>query len=191
MVSPVNSLNSSNVARTKPLFFKATKSLVLKSLLPLTTSICINSSLRETVSDGTVSDSANTSQSCVALVQHPTYNSKQVLDLDSFNSGHIYLSSFSKFSSFVTTKCSPTPLSLLVSLLAFCYSSKLLLIFYLVISTFLTRCFLLTQSNCVIFPTYILPFCMLSYIFFLILFFLRQYTNFQKHLFTAFCLAKS
>ena len=138
VVSSVNSLNSSYVARTKSLSFKATKSLVPKFLPFLITSICINSSVSGTVSDGAVSDSANTSQSCVALVQDPISNSKQVLDLDSFNSGDICLSNLSKFSSFVTTKSSPTPLlyTLLVSFLAFCYSSKLLLIFYLVISTF-------------------------------------------------------
>ena len=45
MVSSVNSLNSSYVARTKPLSFKAKKSLVPKSLPPLKTSICINSSI--------------------------------------------------------------------------------------------------------------------------------------------------
>ena len=48
--------------------------------------------------------------------------------------------------------------------------------------TLLTRCFLLTRSNCVIFWTYILPFYMLPYIFLLILFFIRRYTNFQKRL---------
>ena len=182
MVSSANSLNSSYVARTKPLSFKATKSLVPKSLPPLKTSICINSFVSGTVPDGAVPDSTNTSQSSVALVQHPISNSKQVVDLDSFNSGDIYLSSLSKFSSFVTTKCSPTFLSLLVSFLALCYSSKLLLIFYSVFLTFLTRCFFLTQSNCVIFSTYILPFYMLPYIFLLILFFIRRYTNFQKRL---------
>ena len=134
-------MNSSYVARTKPLSFKATKYLVPKSLPPLKTSICINSSASGQVSDGAVSDSTNTSEPCVALVQHAISNSKQVVDLDSFNSGDIYLSSLSKFSSFVTTKCSPTFLSLLVSFLALCYSSKLLLIFYLVFLTFLTRCF--------------------------------------------------
>ena len=185
-----NSLNSSYVARTKPLSFKATKSLVPKSLPPLKTSICLNSSFSGTVSDGAVSDSTNTSQSCVALVQYLVSNSKQAVDLDSFNSGDIYLSSLSKFSSFVTTKCSPTFLSLLVSFLALCYSSKLLLIFYLVFLTFLTRCFFLTQSNCVIFSTYILPFYMLPYIFLLILFFIRRYTNFQKCLMFGFMLCK-
>ena len=178
MVSSVNSLNSFYVARTKPLSFEAAKSLV------------INSSVSGTVSDGAVSDSTNTSQSCVALVQHPISNSKQVVDLDSFNSGDIYLSSLSKFSSFVTTKCSPTFLSLLVSFLALCYSSKLLLIFYSVFLTFLTRCFFLTQSNCVIFSTYILPFYMLPYIFLLILFFIRRYINFQKRLIYDFMFRK-
>ena len=100
VVSSVNSLNSSDVARTKSLSFKATKSLVPKSLPLFKTSICINSSVSGTVSDGAVSDSLNTSQSCVALVQHPISNSKRVEDLDSFNSGDIYLSSLSKFSSF-------------------------------------------------------------------------------------------
>ena len=69
-------------------------------------------------------------QSCLALVQHPISNSKQVAVLDSYNSGDIYLSSLSKFSSLVTTKISPTFLSLLVSFLTLCYSSKLLSIFY-------------------------------------------------------------
>ena len=164
--------------------------MVPKFLPPLKTSICINPSVSGTVSDGAVSDSTNTSQSSVALVQHPISNSKQVVDLDSFNSGDIYLSSLSKFSSFVTTKCSPTFLSLLVSFLALCYSSKLLLIFYSVFLTFLTRCFFLTQSNCVIFSTYILPFYMLPYIFLLILFFIRRYTNFQKRLIYGFLLRK-
>ena len=157
--------------------FKATKSLVPKSLSPLKTSVSISSSVSETVFNGAVSDSTNTSQSRVPLVQHPISNSKQVADLDSFNFGDIYLSSLSKFSSFVTTKCSPTFLFLLVSFLTLCYSSKLLLIFYLVFLTFLTRCFLLTQSNCVV-----LNLNMLRYIFVLILFFTRGYTNFQKPL---------
>ena len=192
VISSVNSLNSSYVARTKPLYFKATKSLVPKSLPPLKTSICINSFVSGTVpdGDGAVSDSTNTSQSSVALMQHPISNSKQVVDLDSFNSGDIYLSSLSKFSSFVTANCSPTFLSLLVSFLALCYSTKLLLIFYLVFLTFLTKGFLLTQSNCVTFSTYILPFCMLPYIFLLILFFIRRYTNFQKRLIYGFLLRK-
>ena len=85
--------------------------------------------------------------------------------------------------------CSPTFLSLLVSFLALCYSSKLF-IFYSVFLTFLTRCFLLTQSNCVFFSTYILPFYMLPYIFLLILFFIRRYTNFQKRLIYGFLLRK-
>ena len=129
VVSSVNSLNSSYVARTKPLSFKATKYLVPKSLPPLKTSICINSSASGQVSDGAVSDSTNTSEPCVALVQHAISNSKQVVDLDSFNSGDIYLSSLGKFSSFVTAKCSPTFLSLLVPFLALCYSSKMFLTF--------------------------------------------------------------
>ena len=57
VVSSVNSLNSSYVPRTKPLSFRATKSLVPKSLPPLKTSICLNSSVSGTVSDGAVSDS--------------------------------------------------------------------------------------------------------------------------------------
>ena len=68
----------------------------------------------------------------------------------------------------------PTLLSLLVSFLALCYSSKLLL-FYLVFLTFLIRYFLLTQSSCVVL---ILNF--LIYIFLQILFTIRRYTNFQK-----------
>ena len=55
------------------------------------------------------------------------------------------------------------------------YSSKLLLIFYLAFLTFLIRYFLLTQSNCVALNSNIL-----LYIFLLILFFIRWYTNFQK-----------
>ena len=48
-VSSVNSLNSSYVARTKPLSFKTTKSLVPKSLAPFKTSVCINFSVSGTV----------------------------------------------------------------------------------------------------------------------------------------------
>ena len=95
VVSFVNSLNLPYVARTKPLSFKATKSLVSKSLPPLKTSICINTSVSGTVSGGAVSDSASTSQSCVALAHHPFSNSKQVVVLHSFNSRDIYLSSLS------------------------------------------------------------------------------------------------
>ena len=62
-------------------------------------------------------------------MEHPISNSKQVVDLDSFNSGDIYLSSLGKFSSFVIPKCSPTFLSLLVPFLALCYSSKMFLTF--------------------------------------------------------------
>ena len=81
--------------------------------------------------------------------------------------------------------------ALLISFLALCYSSKLLLFFYSTfLTSFLTRCFLLTQSNCVIFSTYILPFYMLPYIFLLILFFIRRYTNFQKRLIYGFLLRK-
>ena len=121
-VSSVNSLNSSYVARTKPLSFKTTKSLVPKSLAPFKTSVCINSYVSGAVSNGAVSDSTNTPQSCAALVQHSVSNSKQVADLDSFNSGDIYLSSLGKFSSFVTTECFPSFLSLLVSFFALSYS---------------------------------------------------------------------
>ena len=154
-------------------------------------SVCNNSSVSVTVSNGAVSDSTNTSKSCVALVQHSISNSKQVADLDSFHSGGIYLSSLDKFSSFVTTKCFPSFLSLLVTFLTLSFSFKLLLIFYLAFLTFLIRYFLLTQSNCVA-----LNLNILLYIFLLILFFIRQYTNFQKRLnylciFTAFCFAKS
>ena len=176
-VSSVNSLNSSYVVRTKPLLFKTTKSLVPKSLALFKTSVCVNSSASGTVSNGAVSDSTNTPQSCVALVQHSFSNSKQVADLDSFNSGDIYLSSLSKFSSFVTRECFPSFPSLLVSFLALSYSSKLLLIFYLAFLTFLIRYFLLTQSNCVA-----LNLNILLYIFLLILFLIRRHTNFQKRL---------
>ena len=94
----------------------------------------------------------------------------QVADLDSFNSGDIYLSSLSKFSSFVTTKCFPSFLSLMVSFLTLSYLSKLLL-FYLVFVAFLIRYFLLTHFTNI-----------LLNIFLLILFLIRQYTNFQKRL---------
>ena len=81
----VNALNSSYVVTTKPLSFKTSKSLVPKSLAPLQTSFCINSSVSESVSNGTIFDSINISQSCVASVQHFISNSKQVVDRDSFN----------------------------------------------------------------------------------------------------------
>ena len=55
--SSVNALNSSYVATTKPLSFKTSKSLVPKSLAPLRTSFCINSSVSESVSIGTIFDS--------------------------------------------------------------------------------------------------------------------------------------
>ena len=67
---------------------------------------------------------------------------------------------------------------------------QIIIVLYLMFLTFLTRCFLLTQSNCVIFSTYILPFYMLPYIFLLILFFIRHYTNFQKRLIYGFLLRK-
>ena len=103
-VSSVNSVNS-YVARTNPLSFKTTISLVLKYLASFKTSVCIKSSVSGTVSNGAVSDSINSSQSCVALVQHSISNYKQVADLNSFISGDIYLSSLGKFSSSVTIKC--------------------------------------------------------------------------------------
>ena len=146
--SSANALNSSYVATTKPLSIKTSKSLVSKSLAPLRTSSCINSSVSKSVSNGT----------------------KEVVDRDSLNS------TLGNFSSFVTTKCFPTILSFLVSFLALCYPSKLLL-FYLVFLTFLIRYFLLNQSSCVVL---ILNF--LIYIFLLILFSIRRYTNFQKRL---------
>ena len=86
--------------------------------------------------------------------------------------------------------CSPTLLSLLVSFLALYCSSKLLLIFYLVILTFLTKCFF---SNSVKLCDYFnIHFTILhvTYIFLLILFFIRRYTNFQKHLIYGFLLRK-
>ena len=175
VVSSVNSLNPSYVARTKPLFLKTTKSLDPKSQAPFKTSVCINSSVSGTVSNGAVSDSTNTSQSCVALVQHSIFNSKQVADLNSFNFGDIYLSSLSKFSSFVTAKCFPTFLFLLVSFLTSCYSSKVLLNVYVVFLTFLIRYFLLTQSNCVV-----LNLNILLCIFLLILFFIKRYPIFKS-----------
>ena len=48
--------------------FKTSKSLVPKSLAPLQTSFCINSSVGESVFNGTIFDSINTSQSCVAFL---------------------------------------------------------------------------------------------------------------------------
>ena len=116
--------------------FKTTKYLVPKSLAPFKTSVCINSSVSATVSDGADFDSTNTAQSCVALVQYSISNSTQVADLDYFNSGDIYLYNLVKFSLFVTTKFFLTFLCLLVSFLTLCYSSKLLLIFYLVFNIF-------------------------------------------------------
>ena len=182
--SSVNALNSSYVATTKPLSFKTTKSLVPKSLAPFKTSVCINSSVSGTVSNGAVSDSTNTSQSCVAFVQHSISNLKQVAELDSFNSSDIYLSILSNFSSFVKTKCFSLFLCLLVSFLTLCYSSKLLLTFYLVSLTFLIRYFLLTQSNCVVLNLDILLYVILlifyHFLFIYLFFLIRRYTNFQK-----------
>ena len=86
------------------------------------------------------------------------HNSKQVADLDSFNSGDIYLSSLRQFSSFVTIKCIPTFLSLLVS------------IFDVVL--FFSKSVKLRGLNLNI----------LSYIVLLVLFFIRWYSNFQKRL---------
>ena len=177
MICSVNSLNSSYVARTKPLSFKTTKSLVPKSLAAFKTSVCINSSVSGTVSNAAVSDSTNTSQSCVALAQHSIFNSKQVEGLDYFDSGDICLSSLGKFSSFITIKCFPTSLSLLVSFLTSCYSSKSVLIFYLAFLAFLIKYFLLSQPSCAV-----LNLNIIACIFLLILFFIRRYTNFQKRL---------
>ena len=103
--------------------------------------------------------------------------SKWRTDLDSFNSGDIYLCSLGKFSSSLTITCFPSFLSLLVSFLMSYYLSQLLLTFYLVFLAFLIRYFLLTQSNCPV-----LNLNILAYIFPLILFFKRRYTNFQKRL---------
>ena len=118
VVSSVNSLNSSYVARTKHVSFKKTKSLVMKSLALFKTSVCINSCLSGTFSNGAVFDSTNTSHYCAAIVQYSISNFKHVADLDSFNSGDEI------FSSFVTTKCFLTFLSLLISFLTSCYLSK-------------------------------------------------------------------
>ena len=134
-------------------------------------------SVSGTVSNGEVSDSINNSQSCVALVQHSISNSKQVADLDSFNSGDINISSLGKYSSSVTSKYFPVFLSLLVSFLTSCYSFKLLLTFYVAFLAFLVSYFLLTQSNCLV-----LNLGTLACIFLLISFFIRRYTNFQKRL---------
>ena len=86
------------------------------------------------------------------------HNSKQVADLDSFNSGDIYLSSLRQFSSIVTIKCIPTFLSLLVS------------IFEVVL--FFTNSIKLCGLNLNILP----------YIVLLVLFFIRWYSSFQKRL---------
>ena len=56
--------------------------------------------------------------------------------------------------------------------------------------TFLTRCFVLAQWNCVVSPPFILPFYMLPYIFLLILYFIRRYTNFQKRFIYSYLLRK-
>ena len=45
---------------------------------------------------------------------------------------------------------------------------------------------MLTQSNRVVFLPYILPFYMLPYVFLLILFFIKRFTNFQKRLIYGF-----
>ena len=58
----VNYLNSSYVGKTKPLSFQTTKSLFPKSLVPFKTPVCIKSSASDTISNGAVSDSINTSQ---------------------------------------------------------------------------------------------------------------------------------
>ena len=104
-------------------------------------------------------------------------NSKQVADVNSFNSGDIYLSSLGKFCSSVTIKCVLTFLSLLVSLFDVMLFVKLLLTFYLAFLAFLISYLLLTQSNSVV-----LNLNILAYILLLILLFMRRYANLQKHL---------
>ena len=52
MDSLVNYLNSFYAVKTKPFYFKTTKYLFLKSLVPLKTSVCIKSSVSGTVSNG-------------------------------------------------------------------------------------------------------------------------------------------
>ena len=104
-------------------------------------------------------------------------NSKQVTDLNSFNSGDTYLSSLGKFCSSVNIKCFPTFRSLLVSLFDVMLFVKLLLTFYLAFLAFLISHLLLTQSNSVV-----LNLNILAYISLLILLFMRRYANLQKHL---------
>ena len=104
-------------------------------------------------------------------MQHSISNSKQVADLDSFNFGVTFI--LLAWVNFLYLL--PTFLSLLVSFLTFCYSSKLLLFSSLAFLAFLISYFSLPQSNCVILNLKILP-----YIFLVILFIIRQYTNFQK-----------
>ena len=69
VVSSVNCLNSSYLASTKPLSFKTTKSLIPKSLALFKTSVYIKSSVSGTVSNGALSDSTNTLDSCVVILQ--------------------------------------------------------------------------------------------------------------------------
>ena len=102
-------------------------------------------------------------------MQHSISNSKQVANLNSFNYGDIYLSSLGKFSSSVT---------ICPYFLTSCYLSELLLTFYLSFLAFLMSYFLLTQAANYV----VLNLNILAYIFLLILFFVRWYTNFQKHL---------
>ena len=115
MYSFINSLNSSYVTKTKPLYFKTTKSLVPMSLAAFITSVCIKSSVSGTFSNGAVSYSIDISQFLAALVQYSISNSKQITELDSSKSNDIYLSSLGKVSSFLAIKYFPKFLSILVS----------------------------------------------------------------------------
>ena len=92
--------------------------------------------------------------------QHSISKSKEVADVESSKSNDIYISSLGKFCSAVTRKFFPKFLSLLVS----CYSSKVLLTFYLAFLASLISYCLLTQSNCVV-----LNLNILAYIFLLFL----------------------
>ena len=171
--SSVISLNLSYVVRSKPLYLKL-QNLWFWNIWRL---------LKPQSALNLLSDSINTSTSCVSLVQHSIFNSKQKVHLDSFNSDDIYLSSLGKFSSSVAIKCFLTFLSLLVSFSTLCYSSKVSLSFYLVFLAFLISYFLLTQSSCVV-----LNLSISTYIFLLILFFFAKVLKFFYEFFQLFAL---
>ena len=81
--------------------------MVSKSLAPFESSVYIKSSVSGAVFNGAISDSINTSQTCVALVLDPIHNSKQVADFDFFNYRDVYLSGWDNFFSSGTIKCFP------------------------------------------------------------------------------------